>query len=132
VAGKIRRVEVFQDLVTGGLKRILIFVTGDFPGFGEVIKKLYPFSDHQLCFLHMQRNLGRDLPKKVYQEIKPHLFLSKGTGSKEEGLKYFFEFVCSVIENKSDKLYAQRLRERANNYLAFLSYSGLCKEAHIH
>jgi putative transposase len=53
-----------------GNKRVLIFVTDDFPGVKEIIKKLYPFADHQLYFIHMQRNLRIDLPKKIYSEIK--------------------------------------------------------------
>ena len=40
--------DVFQDLITRGLKRALIFITDDFPGVKEIIKKLYPVSDHQL------------------------------------------------------------------------------------
>jgi hypothetical protein len=35
--------DVFQDMVTRGLKRVLIFVTDDFPGIKGIIKKLYPF-----------------------------------------------------------------------------------------
>ena len=57
--------DVFQDLIQRGLKRVLLFVTDDFSGEKEMVKKLYPLSDHQLCFIHMQRNLMRQLPKKV-------------------------------------------------------------------
>jgi putative transposase len=38
--------DVFQDLVTRGLKRVLIFITDDFPRVKEIIRKLYPFADH--------------------------------------------------------------------------------------
>jgi len=113
-------VDVFQDLVTRGLKRVLIFITDDFPGVREIIKKLYPFSDHQLCFLHMQRNLRIDLPKKVYAEMKPLLYLAKESSTKEDGLRYFND-ACSMIE-RTDRSYAERLRGRAENYLAFLAY----------
>jgi putative transposase len=112
--------DVFQDMVTRGLKRVLIFVTDDFPGVKEIIKKLYPFADHQLCFIHMQRNLRIDLPKKIYSEIKSSLYLAKESSTKEEGLKHFND-ACSIIE-KVDGSYADRLRNRAENYLAFLSY----------
>lgn len=99
------------------------FVTDDFPGAREIIKKLYPFSDRQLCFVHMQRNLIKGLPKKVYPEVKPHLYMAKESQTKEDGMKHF-EDVCSIIEKKAagDKQYADRLRERAENYLAFLGY----------
>ena len=112
--------DVFQDLITRGLRRVLVFVTDDFPGVREIIKKLYPFSDHQLCFLHMQRNLRIDIPKKAYAELKPLLYLAKESPTKEDGLRHFND-ACSIVE-RTDRQYAERLRGRADNYLAFLNY----------
>ncbi len=122
--------DVFQDLITRGLKRVLIFVTDDFPGVKELIKKLYPFADHQLCYIHLQRNLRRDLPKKVYAEIRSLLFVARHSSTREEGLGHFEE-ICSIIERSGDKSYAQRLRGRAENYLAFLSYPDVVRK-HIY
>lgn len=114
--------DVFQDMVSRGLKKVQIFVTDDFPGVREIIAKLYPFSDHQLCYVHMQRNLMRQLPKKLYSEVKPHLYLTKESQTKEDGMKHF-EDACSIIEKKTgDRQYADRLRDKAENYLAFLGY----------
>jgi len=113
--------DVFQDLIQRGLKRVLLFVTDDFSGVKEMIKKLYPLSEHQLCWVHMQRNLMRQLPKKVYAALKAHLYSAKESPNKEEGLEHFEE-ACSVIEEEVDKQYAERLRGRADNYLAFLDY----------
>ena len=42
--------EVFQDLVNRGVKRVLVFVTDDFPGVEELIGKLFPFADQKLPF----------------------------------------------------------------------------------
>jgi len=43
--------EVFQDLVKNrGVKRVLVFVTDDFRGIGDVIAKLFPFVDQKLPF----------------------------------------------------------------------------------
>jgi len=42
--------EVFQDLVNRGVKRVLVFVTDDFPGVEELIGKLSPFADQELPF----------------------------------------------------------------------------------
>lgn len=122
--------DVFQDLINRGLKKTLIFVTDDFPGVKELIHKLYPFADHQLCYIHMQRNLRRDLPKKVYSDIRSLLFAARHSSSREEGLKRFEE-ICSIIEKSGDKSYAQRLRGRAENYLAFLSYPEIVRK-HIY
>ena len=119
--------DVFQDLVTRGLKKVLVFVTDDFPGVKELIHKLYPFADHQLCYIHLQRNLMRDLPKKVYAQIRSLLFIARHSSTREEGLKHFEE-ICSIIEKSGDKSYAMRLRGRSENYLAFLSYPDLVRK----
>ncbi|MEM1673210.1 MAG: transposase [Archaeoglobaceae archaeon] len=63
--------EVFQDLLSRGLSKVLIIVTDDFPGLSSLISKLFPLSDHQLCLLHFYRNLKRKLikgnPKELYK-----------------------------------------------------------------
>ena len=112
--------DVFQDMITRGLKRVLLFVTDDFAGVHQLIKKLYPFSGHQLCYVHMQRNLRRHLSKGIYRSIKPHIYSARESGTKKEGLAHFAE-ACSVIE-KEDRRYADMLRQKAENYLAFLDY----------
>jgi len=40
--------KIFNDLITGGLKRVLVIVSDDFPGLSEVIKTLFPNSDREL------------------------------------------------------------------------------------
>jgi len=69
--------EVFQDLLSRGLSKVLIIVTDDFPGLSSLISKLFPLSDHQLCLLHFCRNLKRKLVKdnpedlyKLYSKLK--------------------------------------------------------------
>jgi len=42
--------EAFQDLVNRGVKRVLVFVTDDFPGVEDLIGKLFPFADQKLPF----------------------------------------------------------------------------------
>ncbi len=123
--------DVFQDLITRGLKRVphlhhgrLSRREGDHQ---EAVSVLGPPS---LCFIHLHRNLMRDLPKKVYSEIGSLLFVARHSSSKEEGLKHFEE-VCSIIERSGDKSYVQRLRGRAENYLAFLEYPDLVRK-HIY
>ena len=95
-----------------------------------MIRKLYPFADHQLCYIHVQRNLRLDLPKKVYSQVRSLLFIARHSSTREEGLKHFEE-ICSIIERSGDKSYAMRLRGRAENYLAFLSYPDLVRK-HIY
>ena len=112
--------EVLQDMISRGLKRVLVFVTDDFAGLDSIIKRLYPFSDHQLCYIHMQRNLRRKLPRNVYRSIKGHIYSAKESSTKKEGLRHFAE-ACNIIA-KSDRRYADTLSQKAPRYLTFLDY----------
>ena len=95
--------EVFQDLVNRGVKRVLVFVTDDFRGIGDVIAKLFSFADHQLCILHLQRNLRRKLSNGAYREAARLLRKIRDAKDKEA-------------------TWAEKLRAKANKYLAFLGY----------
>ena len=37
--------EVFQDLINRGLKKVLMFISDDFKGISEAIKAYFPYSD---------------------------------------------------------------------------------------
>jgi hypothetical protein len=37
--------KIFNDLISRGLKRVLVIVSDDFPGLSEVIKTLFPNSE---------------------------------------------------------------------------------------
>ena len=51
--------EVLQGLISRGFRKVCIFVTDDFQGLRRILKKFYPLSDHQLCIIHLLRNLKR-------------------------------------------------------------------------
>jgi transposase-like protein len=65
--------EIFQDLINRELKKVVLFVTDDFPSI-NIISKPYPLADHQLCWIHFTRNLIRHLSKAEYAEIKSDLY----------------------------------------------------------
>ena len=67
----------------------MVFVTDDFPGVEELIGKLFPFADHQLCLLHLQRNLRRNLSDEAYREAAKLLRKIKGADDKEEEERLF-------------------------------------------
>ena len=43
--------QILNDLIKRGLKRVMVIVSDDFPGLSNAIKNLFPQTDHQLCFL---------------------------------------------------------------------------------
>jgi transposase-like protein len=50
-------IKVFNDLIDRGLKRIMLIVSDDFPGISKAIEALFPYTDHQLCLVHLERNV---------------------------------------------------------------------------
>ncbi len=92
--------EVFQDLVNREVKRMLVFVTDDFRGIGDVIAKLFPFADHQLCLLHLQRNLRRKLSGGAYREAGRLLRKIRDAQDKGEG-EELFSALCRVVEGEN-------------------------------
>ncbi|WP_408605151.1 transposase [Caldicellulosiruptor bescii] len=46
--------KVFDDLITRGLKEVLIVISDDFPGIIDAVKLAYPLADLELAFVHLQ------------------------------------------------------------------------------
>ena len=112
--------EVFQELITRGVSRVLLFATDNFPGVSDVIKRLYPYSDHQLCFVHMMRNVSRALSKKNSAQALQLLKLVKTSRDEAEGGMYYDQ-LCALMEPEKPEMAALYRRCRSN-YLAFLKY----------
>jgi len=55
--------EILNDLIKRGLKRVMLIVSDDFTGLSSSISALFHETDHQLCLIHMQRNLRRNMSK---------------------------------------------------------------------
>jgi transposase-like protein len=113
-------IDVLQSLISRGATRVLLFVTDDFPGLKEVIARLYPYSDHQLCCVHLKRNLKKHLSKKCYGEVKEDLFLLFKAHDKEDGGRRF-DAIADAVATENSEL-AERLKGRKDNYTAFLKY----------
>ncbi len=58
------QIKVMRDLVERGVRRPLLIVSDDFPGLEDAICQVFPLTDHQLCFVHLQRNIRRNMRVK--------------------------------------------------------------------
>ena len=112
--------EVLQDLINRGLKRPLLFVTDDFPGLTEVIKKLFPYAKHQLCLIHLQRNFKAKLNRRLYSQAKG-MFVKLRTAIDKQDGESIFDKLCEIAKEKSED-WAKQLERKRENYLAFLEY----------
>jgi putative transposase len=53
--------QTLNQLIERGVKRPLVIISDDFSGLKESIATLFPQALHQLCFIHMQRNVRRNM-----------------------------------------------------------------------
>ena len=56
--------EVFQDLINRGMKKVLMFISDDFNGVSEAIKVYFPYFDIQKCTVHLSRNVYKHMKKE--------------------------------------------------------------------
>ena len=66
-------IKVFNDLIDRGLKRVMLIVSDDFPGITKAIETLFPYTDHQLCLVHLQRNARNQMDKEDSQVFNKEL-----------------------------------------------------------
>jgi len=104
----------FEDLINRGLKRVL--------GIIETVKAVYPYADHQLCFVHLQRNIRKYMTKADAAEFNKELDKIKFASSFDEAVH-----LCSKFKSKYSR-YMNILMEKAEHYMAFIKYHQQCRE----
>nr|WP_041653782.1 transposase [Allomeiothermus silvanus] len=113
-------VQVLQDLMARGVHRVLLFVTDDFRGLGEVIAKLFPYAECQLCLLHLERNLRAKLSPQGFQQARDALRRIRHARDKEEGQALYPRLVEGVKGERPGT--AREMEGKRERYLAFLGY----------
>jgi len=111
---------IFNDLISRGLKRLLLIVSDDFSGLKEAITALFPKAKHQLCFIHMQRNIKRNMGKEDAKNFNEELSLIRKDKDQESAIKRF-ENLCNNYHNKY-KTYIQKLLSKKELYFNFISF----------
>ncbi len=99
--------EIFEDLIQRGLKKVLIIVSDDLPGISNVIKALFPLTDHQLCYVHLERNVKRNMTKEDSKNFNGKLKEIRFKGVDFETSIREFENICISYEKK----YPQDIRK---------------------
>lgn len=112
--------KVLNDLLERGLKRIMVIISDDFPGLGEAVKALYPLTAHQLCYIHLQRNVRRNMGKEDAASFNKELENIKLSPEREEGRERL-ERLCSQYKHKYPA-FIKSLMPKMDNYLCFLKY----------
>ncbi len=119
--------KILNDLIERGLKRVLIIVSDDFPGLNSAIKTLFPKTDHQLCIIHLQRNLKRNMSRSDAKQFLNALAKIKLIENYEKALLEF-EKLCSSFEKKYSA-YMKMLLAKKENYFQYMKYP---EEVRVH
>jgi len=109
--------QTLNQLIERGLKRPLIVVSDDFPGLKDGVTALFPKALHQLCFIHMQRNVHRNMSpeesKLFNQTLKQIRFMDD-----PELCKTKFTELCHSYQQKYPA-FMRALQTDTDNYFAF-------------
>ena len=110
--------QVLNDLIDRGLKRLLMAVSDDFSGLKEAVKTLFPQAFHQLCFIHMQRNVRRNMGKEDSQVFNQELGQIRLVNDFQLGVQRFESLTATYL--KKYPSFIKALQDDIPNYLAFL------------
>lgn len=112
--------QIFNDLINRGLKRVLLVVSDDFPGLDSALRTLFPKTDHQLCFVHLQRNVLRNMAKSDALEFNKELKIIKLSRDYDSAVDEFKK-LCQKYLSKYPA-FMKILISKAEKFLSFLKY----------
>ena len=111
---------ILNHLIDRGLKRPLMIVSDDFPGLIEAIRVLFPNTDHQLCTVHLKRNIYRNISKAESKEFLVELKKIMLENNYDIALNKFDE-LCTKYEGKYPH-FMKMLKEKKGHYFAYIKY----------
>ena len=112
---------ILNDLINRGLNKVILVVSDDFPGLISAFKTLFPKADHQICYVHLQRNIRKNMGKKDAKTFNYELKKLRFASYDFETALNEFLALCERYENKYPA-FIRYLKERAEHYLAFFKY----------
>jgi len=111
---------ILNNLIQRGLKRVLTIVSDDFPGLTEAIKTLFPKTDHQLCYIHLQRNVRRNMSKQDAKDFNKKLSSIRLLDDFDKALSQF-EALCEEYKPKYSS-FVNYILGKKEHYFNFIKY----------
>lgn len=108
--------ETFNQLIERGLKKPLFVVSDDFAGLRDAVATLFPQALHQLCFIHMQRNVIKHMSKKDAAEFNAALTQLR-LHSNQQSIEPAFLQICEQKQKKYPSFIAY-LTQNFKHYFA--------------
>ena len=114
--------DVLQDLINRGMKKVLMFICDDFSGISEAIKAYFPYSDIQKCTVHLARNVYKHMKKEDASYVNKKLKEIKNyCDTFEKGVEIFQADILDRFKDRY-KTYTQYLLSKKEEFLTFLKY----------
>lgn len=113
-------ISILNDLIGRGLKRVMIIISDDFSGLISAIKALFPNTDHQLCVVHMMRNVKRNMTREDAKIFNNEIKQIKLLNDYEKAI-IRFEELCRGYEKKYSS-FIKGLIDKKEHYWRFLKY----------
>ncbi len=115
-------INIFNDLVQRGLKRVLMFISDDFSGISDAIHSVFPYSATQKCLVHFMRNCHKNLPANVafdfIQQVKN--IRDDSSLSFDEAVNKF-ENLCNS-HKQANPTFIEYILKKKNEYWEFMNY----------
>ena len=112
--------KVLEDLYKRGLRKVALFVSDDFSGLDKAIRRFFPDADHQLCFVHLMRNIKKHVKKEAVKDILEELDAIKREKVYEDAVERL-KSLCDTYKSHAPVFFS-RLKRRAELYVTFVKY----------
>lgn len=113
--------KVLNDLIRRGLKRVIMVVSDNFNGLKDAVKVLYPKAFHQLCVIHLMRNVKRNMSKEDAKQINNSIRKAINNANNYDEALLEFEKIFSVYKDKYPKFIGNTLKD-IRHYVAFFNF----------
>lgn len=85
--------EMMQNIKSRGVKQVLLFASDGLEGMRDAVKRQFPHSDHQQCWVHLSRTVCRYIRNKDRKEVLGDLKSVYRAESEEEAKAALQEFL---------------------------------------
>lgn len=109
--------DMLEDLKERGLEQVLLFVTDGLVGLRDMFQEVFPYSKHQSCWVHVDRNVLKNVRRKDYAAVATDLKLIYRADNKELAMLELERF-----DAKYCKLYPKAVKSLRNNQSLFTFY----------
>lgn len=110
--------QTLNQLIERGLKKTLFIVSDDFSGLRDAIAVLFPHALHQLCFVHMQRNVYKHMAKNEAFQFNQDLAQLRLSSKNPQDIQQDFLTLCEQ-KQAAYPSFMHYLKQNASHYFAF-------------